>query len=492
MSFDPMDLPVVPGLTAAAKKGKGIDDDPDGELAEVDEPVDEEEPDDDSEPDEDEDDAKAKKKKDGLTAASPGRARSRKIAEVMREFKAGKLKSSDGTKVTSRKQALAIAMSESADLTAAADPMDLPAAAPPGARPDDAVQAAAFTQPMREKLAKKGQAMKDGSFPIRNRSDLRNAISSVGRASDPDKARAWIIRRARELKAVHELPASWNITASGELTAAGFFEESKHPRHKKGSAQGGEFAPKSRAGLHPDAGHSPASRDRAGLHPTSPTRPFDINKERADIERRVREGQLTTAQGQALTEQAWAAHQRLSPAASEAAKLNPKNWQQIREDMDVGAVEAQMLFKEIQSEKLVEGPGGRMMSRTEQGELLDKQRAGTPSAKADRAAKRMREEGDTPAYLQTPNQETPESRLAAARATKNYDKKLDVEPEPEIAALADRFKTPRDTLTTEQHVLASFPELSPATAKAVSNEVKRRQRLEGIRAGRVRYTDGHV
>jgi hypothetical protein len=36
----------------------------------------------------------------------------RKVAKVMREYKAGKLKSSSGDKVTSQKQAVAIAMSE--------------------------------------------------------------------------------------------------------------------------------------------------------------------------------------------------------------------------------------------------------------------------------------------------------------------------------------------------------------------------------------------
>lgn len=35
-----------------------------------------------------------------------------KVAKVMREYKAGKLKSSSGDKVTNQKQAVAIAMSE--------------------------------------------------------------------------------------------------------------------------------------------------------------------------------------------------------------------------------------------------------------------------------------------------------------------------------------------------------------------------------------------
>lgn len=36
----------------------------------------------------------------------------KKVAKVMREYKAGKLKSSSGDKVTNEKQAIAIAMSE--------------------------------------------------------------------------------------------------------------------------------------------------------------------------------------------------------------------------------------------------------------------------------------------------------------------------------------------------------------------------------------------
>ena len=40
------------------------------------------------------------------------RKRPAKVAKVMREYKAGSLKSSSGKKVTSRRQAVAIAMSE--------------------------------------------------------------------------------------------------------------------------------------------------------------------------------------------------------------------------------------------------------------------------------------------------------------------------------------------------------------------------------------------
>jgi len=39
-------------------------------------------------------------------------AKQKKVSKVMREYKSGKLKSSSGKKVTSRKQAVAIALSE--------------------------------------------------------------------------------------------------------------------------------------------------------------------------------------------------------------------------------------------------------------------------------------------------------------------------------------------------------------------------------------------
>jgi len=51
----------------------------------------------------------------------------------------------------------------------------------------------------REKAEKKGQTMPGGGFPIRNDEDLKNAKHSVGRAKNPEKARAWINKRAKEL-----------------------------------------------------------------------------------------------------------------------------------------------------------------------------------------------------------------------------------------------------------------------------------------------------
>ena len=61
----------------------------------------------------------------------------------------------------------------------------------------------------RRKLADEGKALPDGSFPIRNREDLKDAIRSYGRAKDKAEAKRWIARRARELRAEKELPEDW-------------------------------------------------------------------------------------------------------------------------------------------------------------------------------------------------------------------------------------------------------------------------------------------
>jgi len=41
--------------------------------------------------------------------------------------------------------------------------------------------------------------MAGGSFPIQDAEDLRKAKHDVGRAKNPEAARRWINRRAREL-----------------------------------------------------------------------------------------------------------------------------------------------------------------------------------------------------------------------------------------------------------------------------------------------------
>jgi len=66
----------------------------------------------------------------------------------------------------------------------------------------------------RQRMAEMGQAMPDGSFPIKTRVDLSNAIQSVGRAANYEAARRHIIRRARAMGMVDMLPEDWNVKKS--------------------------------------------------------------------------------------------------------------------------------------------------------------------------------------------------------------------------------------------------------------------------------------
>lgn len=74
---------------------------------------------------------------------------------------------------------------------------------------DDYMSDAAFTTEERRDLAKRGLAKPDGSYPIRNRSDLENAIKAWGRGGASQSDKDWIIKRAKALKAEADLPADW-------------------------------------------------------------------------------------------------------------------------------------------------------------------------------------------------------------------------------------------------------------------------------------------
>lgn len=66
----------------------------------------------------------------------------------------------------------------------------------------------------RDRLADRGAAMPDGSYPIANVKDLRNAIQAIGRAKDPAAAKAHIKRRARALGKEDLIPDSWKTTTA--------------------------------------------------------------------------------------------------------------------------------------------------------------------------------------------------------------------------------------------------------------------------------------
>lgn len=72
----------------------------------------------------------------------------------------------------------------------------------------DAFSKQELTREVRERLAEEGLALPNGSFPIRNRGDLRNAISAFGRASAGERQAVanHIRRRARALDATDMIP----------------------------------------------------------------------------------------------------------------------------------------------------------------------------------------------------------------------------------------------------------------------------------------------
>jgi len=66
-----------------------------------------------------------------------------------------------------------------------------------------------YSDKERQMLARRDMALPDGSFPIVTVADLRNAIQSVGRASNYARARNHIIRRAGALGREELLPEEW-------------------------------------------------------------------------------------------------------------------------------------------------------------------------------------------------------------------------------------------------------------------------------------------
>jgi hypothetical protein len=122
----------------------------------------------------------------------------------------------------------------------------------------EVIELAEFDTKTRSRLASQGKAMPGGRFPIRNASDLHNAIRAVGRAKGGAAGRAqvrrYIMRRARELGLSNLIPDSWKSKGSVDLgllrnkqgqsapygQAGAGFDEGKHPR----GPSTGQFAAK--------------------------------------------------------------------------------------------------------------------------------------------------------------------------------------------------------------------------------------------------------
>lgn len=94
-----------------------------------------------------------------------------------------------------------------------------------------------FSGKERDAAAASGAAMSDGSFPIKNSGDLKNAIQAVGRAKDQAAAKRHIISRARALGLTDQLPDGWINKRLEEI-----FAQKKLSVGKDGTISSGEGA----------------------------------------------------------------------------------------------------------------------------------------------------------------------------------------------------------------------------------------------------------
>lgn len=75
----------------------------------------------------------------------------------------------------------------------------------------------AYSDMDREQMAEEGIALPDGSFPIADEDDLRNAIKAYGRAGDKAAAQRHIKKRARDLGAEDLIPENWEKADDDEV-----------------------------------------------------------------------------------------------------------------------------------------------------------------------------------------------------------------------------------------------------------------------------------
>ena len=85
----------------------------------------------------------------------------------------------------------------------------------------------AYSDEERKELADKGFALSDGSFPIKDLKDLKNAIQAYGRAKDQARAAKFIVKRAKALGAEDLIPDTEDFQKSlGESVVT----EAKDPK----------------------------------------------------------------------------------------------------------------------------------------------------------------------------------------------------------------------------------------------------------------------
>jgi hypothetical protein len=79
-----------------------------------------------------------------------------------------------------------------------------------------------FSNSRRKKLAQQGKAMGDGSYPIEDEKDLKNAIRSWGRGGAKPEVKQHIIRRAKALGKQDLIPDDWKSDMKKSLWGSAF------------------------------------------------------------------------------------------------------------------------------------------------------------------------------------------------------------------------------------------------------------------------------
>lgn len=108
---------------------------------------------------------------------------------------------------------------------------DIPLTGSPGGESTVEETKRAFTQAERDALAKTPKAMDDGSYPIENVGDLKNAISAYGRCPKEKRPalRKHIVANAKRLKATNMVPRQWPEAPAGEKKSAVSFTTADDP-----------------------------------------------------------------------------------------------------------------------------------------------------------------------------------------------------------------------------------------------------------------------
>lgn len=76
-----------------------------------------------------------------------------------------------------------------------------------------------FSEEQRQRAAESGSALADGSYPVENEQDLRNALKAYGRGNDKPAVKAHIMRRARSLGRSDLIPDKWKESKAKAVSA---------------------------------------------------------------------------------------------------------------------------------------------------------------------------------------------------------------------------------------------------------------------------------